>query len=157
MKTITRKFLVKKMPDLSSLQTVRYNRFYLYVGNGTVIRVQSVGDRYELERKVDKSELVREEQKIEISKEEFEELSKLTDKNIVRDSYLISEKPKITLRVYHGKYEGLARAEVPFESVEEAESFKPLEWFDKEITGSPLAQDGKLLMLSEEEFKLLLK
>jgi len=148
MQTITRKFLVKSVPDLSNLSVTQYNRFYLYNANGVVVRVQSVGGKYELERKADKSELVRNEQKIEITKDEFEVLSKLTDKNILRDSYLIS--------VYHGKFEGLARAEVSFKSVEEAQNYKPLDWFENEVTNSPLAKDGELLNLSKEEFEELL-
>ena len=156
MQTITRKFLVKSVPDLSNLSVTQYNRFYLYNANGVVVRVQSVGGKYELERKADKSELVRNEQKIEITKDEFEVLSKLTDKNILRDSYLISENAKMTLRVYHGKIEGLARAEVSFKSVEEAQNYKPLDWFENEVTNSPLAKDGELLNLSKEEFEELL-
>jgi adenylate cyclase len=157
MQTITRKFLVKKNPDLSGLEKTAYNRFYLYNESGKVIRVQKIDDKYELERKEDKSELIRDEQKIIITQKEFEKLSFLTNQNIVRDSYQISENPKIKLRIYHGKFEGLVRAEVSFNTEKEAEAFTPLEWFGEEITSSPLAKDGSLLKLSSEEFNQLIK
>lgn len=158
METITRKFLVKDRPDVSKLPRTSYSRYYLFISSGLVIRVQDVGGEYELERKFDKSDLIRESQKMSITKEEFDELSKIAKKHILRDSYVISEKqPNIVLRIYHGEYEGFARSEVTFGSVEEAENFIPLSWFDKEITNSPLAKDGTLLNLSTEEFKSLIK
>ncbi|OGK54285.1 hypothetical protein A3B56_01665 [Candidatus Roizmanbacteria bacterium RIFCSPLOWO2_01_FULL_45_11] len=156
MQTITRKFLVKDIPDLSHQKAIQNNRFYLFISEGLVIRVQNNGDTYEIERKVDISELIREKHKIEISKEEFEALSNLTNKNISRDSYLISEKPRVTLKIYHNNFEGLVRAEVSFDSIEEAQNFKPLDWFNKEITNSPLAKDETLSNLSIEEFRKLL-
>lgn len=156
MQTITRKFLVKNIPNLSGLKKTTFKRFYIYNSNNIVIRVQDINGKYELERKSDKSELVRDEQKIEISKDEFDLLSKLCDKQTTRDSYLISEEPQTTLRIYHGDYEGLIRAEVKFTTIAESEAFKPLNWFGEEITNLPLAKEGTLLNLSKEEFNKLL-
>lgn len=155
-KSITRKFLIKKTPDLSAKTKDTYQRYYLYNHNSVVIRVQQINDTYELERKANESELIREGQSIKITADEFEKLKQYSSQSIMRDSYQIQENPKIVLRIYHGEYEGLIRAEVNFNTKEEADSFSPLPWFDREITGTPLAQDGNLLNLSTTEFKKLL-
>jgi len=155
-KSITRKFLVKKLPDLSGKTKDICQRYYLYNRNSIVIRIQCINDDFELERKANENELVREGETIKITKDEFEVLKQYSKHNIQRDGFKIQENPRIVLRVYHGEYEGLIRAEVNFDSENEADSFKPLEWFDREITGSPLSQDGYLLQLSREEFQKLL-
>lgn len=155
-KSITRKFLVKKLPDLSDKTKDIYQRYYLYNANSIVIRIQQVNDEYELERKANESELVREGNTIKITADEFEELKQYAKQSIQRDSYIIQDNPRIVLRVYRGAYEGLNRAEVNFESEKEANAFQALDWFEQEITGTPLSQDGYLLQLSENEFHQLI-
>lgn len=174
-KAITRKFLVKKLPDLSGSAKEVQERYYLYNNNSIVIRVQKINEEFELERKANESDLVREGEVIKITKDEFEKLKKFAIQSIQRESYevprlkpvissqqdtafadKIQENPKIVLRVYRGDYEGLVRAEVNFESEEEANNYKPLDWFEREITGTALSQDGYLLKLTKEEFKKLL-
>lgn len=155
-KSITRKFLVKTLPDLSDKSKDVYQRYYLYNDNSIVIRVQSINEDYELERKVNESDLVREGETVKITKDEFEVLKQYAKQSIQRDSYTIQDNPRIVLRVYHGEYEGLTRAEVNFDSEDEANSFEPLDWFDREITGSLLSQDGYLLQLSKDEFQELI-
>ncbi len=155
-KSITRKFLVKDLPDLSGKSKDTYQRYYLYNHNSIVIRIQQINDDFELERKANESELVREGSTMKITKDEFISLKEFAKQSIQRDSYEIQSDPIIVLRVYHGAFEGLSRAEVNFETEDKAEAFEPLEWFDREITGSPLSQDGYLLSLSPDEFQSLL-
>lgn len=150
---IERKFLVKKLPDLSGLEPVSYERHYIYRSDGVEIRVQKKGKKYEFERKVETSALTREGQKFQITEEEFNFFKSLSTHEIIRDSYLVSENPEISLKIYHGKHEGLVRAEIEFESEKEAKNFKPLDWFGKEISDSPVGRDGRLIQLSEEDFK----
>lgn len=130
-------------------------RFYLYRKNGVVIRVQSSDNIFELERKVDVSELIRESEKIFITKNEFEALSKIAKDTITRENYIMSETPRLILRIYHGRFEKLVRVEVEFPSVEKANQFTPLEWMGKEITTTPLAKDETLLELTDENFQML--
>lgn len=156
MQTITRKFLVKQLPDLIGKEHWNQSRFYLYRKNGIVIRFQSSGDTFELERKVSKTDLVRESEKISITKEEFEAISKITTDHVIRDSYVMNETPRIVLRIYHGQFERLVRAEIAFQSIEEANRFIPLPWMGKEITSTPLAKDETLLDLANNEIQKLL-
>ncbi|KKQ53067.1 hypothetical protein A2865_02880 [Candidatus Woesebacteria bacterium RIFCSPHIGHO2_01_FULL_39_17] len=154
---IERKFLVKKLPDLSGKTKQSFERYYLYRGEGIDIRIQKVNDIYEFERKSETSELGRETKKFEITKGEFAALKRSFGDVIVRDSYLISENPETTIKIYHGKFEGLVRAEVEFTSKENANKFTPPSWMGEEITDTPLGRDSRLLDLTEEEFKKLLR
>ncbi|MBI5613926.1 hypothetical protein HY947_03290 [Candidatus Gottesmanbacteria bacterium] len=156
MQTITRKFLVKHIPDLTGNKHWIQNRFYLYRKNGIVIRVQSNGKEFELERKVTETDLIRESKKIMISKEEYEAIGKNATEHVTRDNYMMSETPRTILRIYHGQFEGLVRAEIEFKSVEQAKQFIPLSWMEAEITATLLAKDETLLDLTRIDFQKLL-
>lgn len=152
---IERKWLVSKLPDFAGIKPVRYERYFLFRGKGVEMRIQKKGDSYEFERKEEKSALESAKQKFTITKDEFEHLKKSAIGELVRDGYQMN-KP-VSIKVYRGKYEGLVRAEVEFNSVDEAKKFKPLTWFGAEITKTQLGKDSRLLDLSESEFKSLLK
>lgn len=157
MQTITRKFLAKQPPNLTGVTLQREHRFYLYRKSGVVVRVQSCGETFELEKKVNKTMHVRESEKIILTKDEFETIQKFIKEEIQRDSYIISERPKILIRTYHGVFEGLVRVEVSFSSAEEAQRYTPLDWMGKEISDTPLAFDETLLNLTSQEFRDLLR
>lgn len=154
---IERKFLVKKLPDLSRLKPYHYERYYLERGKGAEERIQFVNGKYEWEKKIEKSALERSTEKKEISKSQFNALKMKAAEAIIRDSYQFSEGPKVSIKIYSGRFEGLVRAEIEFESIEEAKKFQPPEWMGKEITQSSLGRDAKLLDLAQEEFVNLLK
>ena len=105
MNEIVRKFLPKEMPDISSLKAVKHERYYLYLGNGIELRVQKIGNNFELQRKYAISELSKGQETWDISEAEFEILKKLGDKRIERDYYLLSSKPEISILIYRGIYE----------------------------------------------------
>jgi len=144
---IERKFLVRKLPNLAGIRKVVYERYYLYKGNGIEIRIQKKMNRYEFERKIETTHLSRETQKFEITKQEFEFLKGQASEALVRDSYLISENPEVSIKIYHGRFEGLMRAEVEFKTEEEAEKFSAPEWFGSEISNSSLGRDSKLICI----------
>lgn len=153
---IERKFLVKKMPDLSGLTPVHYERHFLRMEKDYEERIQKKGDHYELGKKNRQSQLTRTTEKREISKEKYENLREHTIASLARRSYLISTDPEITLKIYEGVYEGLCRAEVEFLSETAAKAFVPLDWMGKEITNTPLGKDSKLITLERGEFLQLL-
>ncbi len=154
---IERKFYVKNMPDLSGIKPLRYERYFLERGNGTETRISKVDDTYKYEKKVEVSDLERTRESKEISKEEFEELKKVASESIIRERYNISDNPNIAIQIYHGRFEGLARAEVEFASEAEARDFVPLDWMGEEMTGLPIARDSKLIDLTDSEFRSFLK
>lgn len=153
---IERKFLVREVPDLNGIVPVSYERYFLASTDGSEERVQKKGEAFEWEKKVAVSDLASKKEKRIISKEEFEVYKTKAVSGIERESYLLSLSPEITLKVYHGSYEGLVRAEVEFENEAEAKSYRPESWMGEEITNSPLGRDSKLTQLSKQEFQRML-
>jgi len=153
---IERKFLVSKMPDLSSYESVIFERYYIYRDGSIEIRVQKKGEHYEIERKEMVNDLKAIKMKMEISKLEFEKLKGLGTEAILKVGYFISSNPDVTIKIYHGKHEGLKKIEVEFSSEEEARTFQIPNWYGKEITDTIISRDSKLLDLSSDEFKNIL-
>ena len=67
------------------------------------------------------------------------------------------EDKRVSIKKYFGKYFGLYRVEVTFNSAEEENKYIKESWMENEITNSPLAFDRYLSKLSENEFKEELK
>lgn len=95
---IERKFLIQKLPDLSQIKPIRYERYFISDEDKNQIRVQKKGHKYELETKQQINEQEYYKTKREITKTEFLELSAECNKSIIRLSYLISESPNITIK-----------------------------------------------------------
>ncbi|MDO8537336.1 MAG: hypothetical protein Q7S21_00465 [archaeon] len=154
---IERKFLPKRLPNLSNTERTKYERYYLFINDKIEIRIQKKAKSFELEYKVLKSNLSRENLQVKLTKKEFDKLKKDCKEKIIRESFKISRKPNITIKKYLGGFKGLYRIEVEFKSEKEAKKFKPLNWFGKEITNTSLGKDSKLIRLSDSQFKNLLK
>ncbi len=148
---IERKFLLKFIPELDINTCIKYERYYIYSDGIIEIRVQSKNDRYELERKEKINDTYFKKYKLDITKNEFEHFKNTSNKCIKRDSYKIDE--NISIKFYHGIYEGLVRAEIEFDNIEEMNSYNLPEYIGKEITGTAMANDSKLIELNEDEFK----
>ena len=154
---IERKFAIKEMPDLSGKQPIVYERYYLRIEDEIEERIQKKGEKFEREIKKQLSDLSRTTEKTVLTQDEFEDLKKGAKKSISRDSYMISNAPDVTIKIYHGDFEGLVRAEVEFKSEAEARTFKPLDWMGREISNLPLGKDSSLIQLSNEEFRVQLE
>lgn len=141
------------MPDLSNLKSVIYERYYIYRDAVVEMRVQKKGERYEIERKQKINELKSEKLKMEISESEFEALKKFGGEIITREGFFISSNPNVSIKIYHGKYEGLKKVEVEFDSELEANNFQIPDWYGQEITNSIVSKDSKLLDLNREQFR----
>lgn len=152
---IERKFLIKKLPDISGITPIRYERYFLKNEDGIEERVQKKGNKYEYESKRLISELERTRDKKEISEEEFEKLKLKGGEAIIRDGYALDD--RVSIKIYHGRFAGLKRAEIEFGTVEEAKEYQPESWMGKEITATPLAKDSTLLRLSPAEFQSILE
>lgn len=154
MKEIERKWVLSELPDIGNQQPVPYERHFLFIGEGVEVRIQRKGNKYEFERKVESNDLTRVGEKFEITEAEFNHFKEFAVGSIVRESYMVDG---VSIKVYKGKHSGLIRAEVEFNSEDEASKFEPLDWFGKEITDLPLGKDKKLSQLSVDEFNQLLK
>jgi CYTH domain-containing protein len=153
MNEIQRKFFVKTSLDVSGLVPFSCKQYFLKRGGGLEERVSKVQNIFFYDKIIVLSSIERIRDRKEITQEEFNTLTKDSHGAVVlRNTYLLSSKPKITLHVYKGKFKGLIRAEVKFDSVKEANSFKPLPWMGKEITGLDIARNSTLLNLTQKEF-----
>jgi len=149
---IERKFFVRQLPFLEGIQPLHYERYILSKDEDKEVRIQKVNDTYTYEEKSSVSDLERTRTKKEITKEEFEAIkAESNGKAVIRDRYNIGSNPEIAIQVYHGDFEGLVRAEVEFDTEEEATVFKPLDWMGEEMTGLPIARDATLIELSKSE------
>lgn len=129
---------------------IRYERYYI----NDELRIQRKNDKYQKEILDNENNVI---EKMDISKTEFLKLKENAYTEIVRDSYLLVEDRRISIKKYLGRYLGLYRVEVTFNSVEEENKYVKESWMGKEITNSPLAFDKHLSKLSEKEFKEELK
>ncbi len=154
---IERKFLISKMPDLSKYQPIRYERYYIYRDGKVEMRVQKKENKFEIERKEMINKLSAKKTKLKISAPEFEKLKTFGSDVIIRDGYNLFSSPDVSIKIYHGKYEGLKKVEVEFKSEEQATSFQIPDWYGEEITDSIVSRDSKLLDLSKVEIKNFLE
>lgn len=148
-KEIERKWIFSKLPENTLPNPIPYERHFLYLDDINEIRIQKKGSKFEFERKSKKSRLSRNTQKFEISKAEFDSLKRHEIGSIERESYLVDGYPEISIKKYLGKFQGLIRAEVEFESEEEAKEYSAPSWFGKEITNSPLGKDKQLIFIED--------
>lgn len=134
---IERKFLVKELPaDLENYSHSAIIQGYLIVTDNDIeVRIRKKGDKY-FETVKAGSGLVRKESEKEITKETFWDHWPLTEgKRVQKIRYEILYNGKlIELDIYSGGLEGLAVAEVEFESEEDSVSFEPPSWFGEEVT-----------------------
>lgn len=144
----TRKYLVKKLPELGGLNKICYERYFLFINNEVELRIQRKNDLYELERIVQLKNNETDKTKIKITKDEFDVLKIGSIGKIERESYVIQENPEIIIRFYRGEYDGLVRAETEQNVVPE--------WFGKEITETDLGRDRRLVKLNRNDFLNLL-
>ncbi len=156
-KEIERKYLIKQMPNLKTIKPIRYERYYINDNIDNQIRVQKKDEKFELETKIKVSDIEYKKEKKEITEQQFLKLIKNCKKVIIRDSYLINEKPNITIKIYQGTYKGLIRAEVEFNNEYEYNNFEIPEWFGKDITNTELGMDARLIKLDREDFLEILK
>ena len=150
MRKLTKRYIVYSLKDLNLSNPIRYERYYI----NDRLRVQKKDNKYQKEILDDNNNVI---EKIDIYQSEFLKLKESSYSEIIRDSYLFLEDNRISIKEYLGKYQGLYRVEVTFNSIEEQNEYVKEQWMGKEITNSPLAFDKYLSKLSEKEFKEELK
>jgi len=148
---IERKFVVAALPDnLSEFPKTAIEQGYLATGE-TEVRLRKEGDEHFLTVKRGTG-LVRDEEQISLTFEDFQRLWPLTaGKRVSKDRYKIPHgKSTIELDVYKDSLEGLAVAEVEFDSVDKSKEFIAPFWFAADVTADAayktqhLAKAGKL-------------
>lgn len=138
---IERKFLIKKIPDLSKYPCKKLVQGYLCTD--PTVRVRNEGGEYLLTYKSKGVEMMsREEYNLPLNKEAFENMIKKVDGNIIsKTRYYIPLGPNekgneltLELDVFDEPFAPLLFGEVEFETVEEAKSFAIPDWFGEDVT-----------------------
>lgn len=150
MRKLTKRFIISSLDNLNLSNPIRYERYYI----DDKLRVQKKDNKYQKEILDESNKII---ERIDISENEFLNLKEKAYSEIIRDSYLFLEDSRISIKKYFGKYTGLYRVEVTFESKEEESEYIKESWMREEITNSPLAFDRDLSKLSNAEFKEELK
>lgn len=146
MRKLTRRFIINSLNNLNLSEPIRYERYYI----NDKLRIQKKDNKYQKEILDDYNNII---EKVDISEIEFLDLKENSNSEIIRDSYLFLEDNRISIKKYLGKYLGLYRVEVTFNSINEEKEFIKEKWMGQEITNSPLAFDKYLSKLSDNEFK----
>ena len=131
-------------------EPIRYERYYI----NDKCRIQLRNNEYQKEILDENNNII---EKRTISKKEFFVLKEKSYSEIIRESYLFLDDKRISIKKYLGKYLGLYRVEVTFNSIKEENEYKKEIWMGEEITKSPLAFDIYLSKMSKEEFNKELK
>ena len=150
LRKLTKRYIINSLDKLNLSEPIRYERYYI----NDKLRIQSKNGEFQKEILDDENNII---EKIEISKSEFLSLKETSYSEIIRDSYLFLEEKRVSIKKYLGKYDGLYRVEVTFNTVEEENNYIKESWMGEEITNSPLAFDKNLSKLSENEFSEKLK
>ena len=137
------KFTVKELPVLDSYSYHKIEQ--AYINRKPTLRIRRQDDEYYFTYKGE-GLMAREEYNLPLNKESYYHLrTKADGKIITKTRYLIPyDKYTIELDVFEGDLAPLIIAEVEFESVEEANSFMPPEWFDENVTQDPKYQNSNL-------------
>jgi adenylate cyclase len=153
---IERKWLVRELPDLGTLNREQIIQGYLAVtSDGTEVRIRRKGEAcFETVKR--QGGLRRDEIEVEISHDQFRILWPATEgRRLEKTRYALQwNGHQLELDVYQGALAGLVIAELEFESVEESKRFSPPAWLGEEVTeekrykNSSLALNGRPAPLS---------
>ena len=132
---IEKKYLVKKVPDNLSEYKCRLIE-QAYLSTNPVVRVRKDNEDYYLTYKGN-GLMAREEYNLPLNKEAYEHLLAKADGNIItKHRYEIPDKTcrTIELDIFDGVFNGTVIAEVEFDSIDEADSYIPPDWFLEDVT-----------------------
>ncbi len=140
---IEKKFTVRSIPKLDEYDHRKIEQ--AYINRRPTLRIRRQDDEYYFTYKGD-GLMAREEYNLPLNEEAYYHLKEKADgKVITKTRYLIPYGGyTIELDVFEGELSPLVIAEVEFPSIEEAKSFTPPEWFDKDVTSDPKYQNSNL-------------
>ena len=168
-KEIERKYAINYFPEDMKINSVVYiEQSSIYRDFNTMIRIRKIQDElnnntyyvYTLKTKgeaLDKSQSIAEKYEIEnyITQAEYEELLKTKIGNTIKKTRIIvpiENNLKVEIDVFYDYLENHLTAEIEFENVEAAKSFKKPDWLGEELGYKELS-NGKLSRMNRKEFE----
>ena len=132
---IERKFIPVNLPD--DLDQYKHHKIeQAYLNTAPVVRIRKQDDEYFLTYKGG-GMMSREEYNLPLNETSYQHLLTKADGNIItKTRFLIPIHDGLTaeLDIFEGKFAGMLLVEVEFDSVEQANSFTPPEWFGQDVT-----------------------
>lgn len=132
---IERKFIPVNLPD--DLDQYKHHKIeQAYLNTAPVVRIRKQDDEYFLTYKGG-GMMAREEYNLPLNETSYQHLLTKADGNIItKTRFLIPIHDGLTaeLDIFEGKFAGMLLVEVEFDSVEQANSFTPPEWFGQDVT-----------------------
>lgn len=146
---IEKKFIPKDLPE--NLENFKHHKIeQAYLNTAPVVRIRKQDDDYFLTYK-GSGMMAREEYNLYLNKESYNHLLTKADGNIItKTRFLIPIHDGLTaeLDIFEGKFAGMLLVEVEFESVEQANSFIPPEWFGDDVTNDKRYHNSYLSKIS---------
>lgn len=132
---IERKFIPVNLPD--DLDQYKHHKIeQAYLNTAPVVRIRKQDDEYFLTYKGG-GMMAREEYNLPLNETSYQHLLTKADGNIItKTRFLIPIHDGLTaeLDIFEGKFAGMLLVEVEFDSVDQANSFTPPEWFGQDVT-----------------------
>jgi CYTH domain-containing protein len=155
---IERTFLVRELPpDLKDCKSVEIVDIYIPgSAEHPKIRIRRTGNVYELTKKepVGEDASHQTEHTISLTKEEFEELSKLNGKRLRKIRYYYPFEGRIAeIDVFQEELSGLVVADFEFKTREERDSFNPPGFCLADITQESFIAGGRLCGKSYQDIR----
>lgn len=142
-KEIERKWLIKNLPTdildkIKNMTPLDIHQYY--VSDKPHIRIRKVdNDTYlTFKESISDNDIIRKEYEFKLDNSVYDEW---IDKNIgllihkQRYKINIDDSHILELDIFKDEYDGLKYVEIEFNDIEDSNKFKPLDWFDKELTG----------------------
>ncbi|MGO8904470.1 MAG: CHAD domain-containing protein [Solirubrobacteraceae bacterium] len=145
---VERKFIVKELPpELDRFPSERISQGYVAIGEGGLeVRLRRRGESTTLTVKKGLGR-TRHEEETELGPEQFQRLWPLTEgRRVEKVRHLIPTDEGLTIELdsYMEDLDGLATAEVEFDSETRADAFEPPQWFGPEVTDDPRYRNARL-------------
>jgi CYTH domain-containing protein/CHAD domain-containing protein len=145
---VERKFIVKKLPpELDRLPSDQISQGYVAIGEGGLeVRLRRRGENTTLTVKKGLGR-TRLEQEVALGAEQFQRLWPLTEgRRVEKVRHLIQTDDGLLIELdsYVEELDGLATAEVEFDSEARADAFEPPPWFGPEVTDDPRYRNAQL-------------
>ena len=141
---IERKYLVKELPNLRTLQSARIRQAYLFITEDAELRLREINGHYFATMK-GRGTYQREEIETQIAPKVFKTLWKHSHGCIVKERYIFPYAGHaIEIDIFKEKHEGLILAEIEFLNLEEYRQFVKPSFLGEDVTEYPQYQNRHL-------------
>ena len=147
---LERTFLLKRLPEgLDGCRKMEVEDVYIPASvEHPILRIRRIGNKFEITKKSPAKESDASEQHehtIELSKGEWEALSKTDGRRTVKTRYFLEhDRKKMEIDVFRGPLEGLALADFEFSTKDERDAFRPPDFCLADVTQEEFIAGGML-------------